>query len=178
MKTKLPVIVTLLLSIYTFSQQSINYKAVVKDVSGNVVSNSEIKIRFKILEGSAQTTVYQEMHTVITNSDGLVILNIGEGDTINGSYNAINWADNSHFLNVEINIEGTFVDIGTTEFLAVPYALSAANATGLRQLTESGNRKGFRLFDKDSNNYGNIHSRIRNQGFQLLSKKFRKTTNR
>ena len=47
--------------------------------------------------------------------------------------------------------------MGTTQFMAVPYALNAANISGLEALDE-GNGVGWRLIGKDSGFYGDIGS--------------------
>lgn len=56
MKTILQIMVFFLFGT-TFAQQGINYKAIVKDGSGNVVANDLIQVQFTILQGS--TSVYQ-----------------------------------------------------------------------------------------------------------------------
>ena len=69
------------ITITSYAQQGINYKALVKDGSGNVVANDLIQVQFSILQGVAQTNVYQETHTPTTDANGLIIVNIGEGTT-------------------------------------------------------------------------------------------------
>lgn len=109
--------------------QSINYKAVVKDGNGTLISNDLIQVQFNILKGVAQTNVYSETHTPTTDDNGIIIVNIGEGTPTSGSptYNTIDWASDSHFLQVLINIGDGLVDMGTTEFKAVPYAITSGD---------------------------------------------------
>ena len=112
-----------------FSQNSINYKAIIKDNLGNVVSNQSVTVQFAIQQGVAFTTVYSESHNPTTDQNGIIVLNIGEGTPISGSYNAIAWGSDEHHLNVQVDIGGGLVDLGTTQFMAVPYALAAQEAT-------------------------------------------------
>lgn len=109
----------------TYAQNGINYKAVIKDNLGNVVANDLIAIQFSILQGASQTNVYEETHTPTTDSNGIIMVNIGEGTAVSGDYSTIDWGSDSHFLNVQVNTGGGLVDMGTTEFKTVPYALTA-----------------------------------------------------
>ena len=107
------------------SQTRINYKAILNDDSGSPIVSTLVAVQFAIYEGSATgTLVYQEDHTVTTNAEGLLILNIGGGNASLGTYDTIDWAGDDHYLNVQVNSGGGLVDLGTTQFLAVPYALT------------------------------------------------------
>ncbi len=138
----------------TAHSQGINYKAVIKDDVGNVIANDLIVIQFTILKTSATgTMVYQESHSPTTDANGMIILNIGEGTPISGVFADIDWGSDAHFFNVQINTGGGLVDMGTTEFKAVPYALNVSS--GLEKITE-GSNTGWRFVGTDSNNYANI----------------------
>ncbi len=125
MKTKLTFLLIMCISIMTFAQNGINYKAIVKDNLGNVVANDLIQVQFSILAGA--TSVYQETHSATTDNNGIVIINIGEGTPISGSFIDIDWASDDHFLNVQINTGAGLTDMGTTQFKTVPYALSSGD---------------------------------------------------
>ena len=159
--------VLLLLAISVSAQQGINYKAIIKDGSGNVVASQLIVVQFTVLEGAAQTNVYQEQHTPTTDANGIIMVNIGEGTPVSGVFSTIDWAADTHFLNVQINTGAGLVDMGTTEFKAVPYAkhadtaaiattaTTATNVSGLEKITEGGNT-GWRLIGQNPVFYGNI----------------------
>lgn len=120
-------LIALFISISVFAQQGINYKAVIKDNQGNVLANELIdEVQFTITTGIS--AVYQETHAPTTDDNGIIIVNIGEGTPTAGSFDAIDWANGAHFLNVQINTGNGLTDMGTSQFMAVPYALSAANA--------------------------------------------------
>ena len=150
---KLLTLVFLLNATLAISQNGINYKAIISDGAGNIVSNQLVVVQFAVLDGG--TSVYQENHTPTTNDNGLIILNIGEGTPLSGTFDAIDWSSGNHFLNVQVNTGGGLQDLGTTAFKTVPYALSAANVQGL-ELLDEGNGDGYRLIGKDPLNYGNI----------------------
>ncbi len=106
------------------SPQGFNYQAVLRDGSGNILSDAPVIIKFSIKEDSTEgTTVYSEAHSETTNRFGLINLVVGKGTSSLGDFSNIAWGAKSHFL--EVNLNG--VSIGTTELLSVPYALSAAS---------------------------------------------------
>jgi hypothetical protein len=123
MKSKMYLLFVCLFSALGIAQNGINYKALMKDNNGNVISNQSIDIQFRILQAS--TVIYEETHNLTTTQNGLAITNIGEGTVISGDFNAIDWASDSHFLNVQVNSGSGLVDLGTTEFKTVPYAMSS-----------------------------------------------------
>ncbi len=128
MKTiKIILTIALILLVHNAFAQGINYKAIVKDGSGTIIANQNITVQFTVLQGVSQTTVYRETHSPTTDANGIIIINIGEGSPISGVFNNINWGSDQHFLKTEMNTGSGFVDMGTTEFKTVPYALSAKN---------------------------------------------------
>jgi hypothetical protein len=127
MKQRLTFLIALITIAASFAQQGINYKAIVKDNLGNVVANQSIDVQFIIYEGAALTNnVYQESHTLNSDSNGIIITNIGEGTT-SDVFNDINWEIDEHWLNVQVDIGSGLVDLGTTQFMTVPYAINASN---------------------------------------------------
>lgn len=111
-------------------QNGINYQAAARDNAGNILSNQAVAFRLAILQGSSSgTTVYQETHSVITNTLGLVNLVIGTGAVNAGVYQSINWANGPYFLQVEMAVgAGSFTLMGTSQFVSVPYALYAQHS--------------------------------------------------
>ncbi|MFC0605354.1 hypothetical protein [Winogradskyella pulchriflava] len=128
MKNIITLIALLSITFSSFAQNGISYKAVIKDNLGNVIANQNVDIRFTILN-TTNPNVYEETHTALTDSNGIVIVNIGEGSTTD-VFTDIVWESDIHSLKTEIDPEqdGSFVDMGTSEFKTVPYALSVANS--------------------------------------------------
>ncbi|WP_378173345.1 tail fiber domain-containing protein [Aquimarina sp. SS2-1] len=134
MKNLIKVLCFLFISILQAqAPKSFNYQAVARDFSGAVIVNKEISVQFKIIKGNAVGKVlYQEMHSTVTNNYGLFTLKVGEGKTkSSGGLGTISWAEDSHWLEVAIDIEGgnSFSVIGTSQLLSVPYALHAETVT-------------------------------------------------
>ena len=131
-------------SLFSQAPQMFNYSAVVRDAGGSPVLNQPVSFRFSILSGSSTgTLVYIETHSVTTDAFGTVSLQIGEGVPISGNMATTNWSGTSHYLKVEIDNTGgtSYVNMGTTQLLSVPYALYAnqAGTTGGSPWTVSGN---------------------------------------
>lgn len=132
-------IYTILFCLFTITfinaqSRGINYKAKLSDNSGNPLSDQSVTIQFTILEGSsASNEVYVETHSTTTDTNGIIIVNIGEGVNVSGDYQTVNWGLDTHFLKTEVNTGSGFIEIGNTEFKTVPYALyaeSAGNSSG------------------------------------------------
>ena len=159
MKTTLLCIISLLASTIIFSQSGINYKAIIKDGGGNILVSQAVDLQFIIYEGAALTNnVYQESHTTNTDANGIVIVNIGEGTTTD-VFTDVDWGNDEHWLNVQVNTGAGLVDLGTTQFMAVPYALvaeKASNVTGLEALDEGGGFHGWRLIGQNPQLFGDI----------------------
>ncbi|WP_040280940.1 hypothetical protein [Psychroserpens damuponensis] len=157
MKATITLLAIFLISISSFAQQAINYKALIKDDLGNVITNDLVQIQFNILKGTGQVNVYSETHTPTTDENGLIIVNLGKGALVSGSANfdTIEWDTDNHFLEVLINIGNGFTNMGITEFMTVPYALSAANVSGLEKITENANT-GWRFKGEDPSYHGDI----------------------
>jgi hypothetical protein len=126
--TLLAVFVPLL--IFSQSPQAFKYQTVVRDNTGDILANQDVSFQISILEGSLiGTAVYIETHDTITNEQGLVSLEIGNGNVISGVFVDINWGGNNYFLQVEMDIGLGFELMGTSQLLAVPYSLYS-EATG------------------------------------------------
>ena len=110
------------------SPESMNYQAVIRNSSGNIIANQSIGIRIKILQGSANgSTVYNETFTPTSNAYGMVSLQIGTGFVVSGSFSSIDWGNNSYFVETAADVLGgsNYSVISTTQFMSVPYALYA-----------------------------------------------------
>jgi hypothetical protein len=127
---KLLLISTFLISFVTFAQvpQGISYQAIALNATGSPVVSASVGVRLSVLDNTATGTVlYTESQTKTTNAQGLFSLVIGQGSPSIGTFSAINWAVNSKFLKVELDVAGgtSYVLVGTTQLLSVPYAMMA-----------------------------------------------------
>jgi hypothetical protein len=120
----------LLLSIFAFSQapEGINYQAVIRNSSGNLVSSTTVAIRVQVRQTtSSGIVIYQERHSVLTSAQGLINLVIGAGTPQVGTFNGINWGNGPYFVNLALDLANgvNYQDYGTQQLMSVPYALYA-----------------------------------------------------
>ena len=193
MKNIIVLIITLFISISSFAQQGINYKAILKETNGNVLADTYMTVQIKVHQGSATgAIVYEESHNYTTDANGLLILNIGTATTpILGVFSNINWSTNQHFLQTTITYSGGTINFDATEFMAVPYAKHAETAetaanvfsgdyndltnqptisesSGLEAIDE-GNGIGWRIKGRNPDNYGNIGSNAIDLSYRISS---------
>lgn len=130
------IIITLLIQcLYSTAQvpQKISYQSVIRNSSGELVKSATVGIRISILQGSVSGTVtYLETHSVITNVNGLATLAVGTGTPVTGTFAGIDWSNGPYFLKVETDPNGgsSYLVLGTSEILSVPYAIHAKTADG------------------------------------------------
>ncbi len=106
----------------------IPYQAVVRNANGSVVANTAVTTRFTLHQNTADGVVeYQETHAVTTNAQGLMATVLGQGAAVQNTFAAINWANTTKFLQVEVDLGNGYVDLGTQQLMSVPYAMYAAN---------------------------------------------------
>jgi len=110
---------------------SFNYQTVVRNASGEIISNQSVSFQISILQGSATgTAVYVETNSATTNQFALASLEIGNGTIVSGDFTSINWGADDYFLQVELDETGgtNYQFIGVSQLLAVPYALHSSRA--------------------------------------------------
>jgi hypothetical protein len=113
-------------SLFSQSPQSIPYQAVVRNADGSAMSSTAMTMTFKIHDDTtAGTIVYQESHSTTSNAQGLVILQVGQGQASVGTFDNIDWGNGAKFLHVVMNAGNGEVDLGTQQMMSVPYALYA-----------------------------------------------------
>ncbi|SDW85091.1 hypothetical protein SAMN05444411_102308 [Lutibacter oricola] len=116
----------------TAQTDGISYQAVIlgpntqelpgADAVGNILPNTQISIRFTIIN-SNNTQEYQEVQTTSTDVSGRINLIIGKADP--DAFTLISWNGEPKDLKVEIDFSGSggnFVDMSRQELTFVPYA--------------------------------------------------------
>ena len=130
---KILLLLTILISSISFSQapEGINYQAVIRNSTGNLVSSTTVAIRVQVRQTTATgTVVYQERHSVLTSAQGLVNMVIGGGTPQVGTFNGINWGMGPFFVNLAVDFANgiNYQDFGTQQLMSVPYALYAKSS--------------------------------------------------
>jgi len=121
-------------SVWAQSPEKLSYQSVVRDAEAELIVDQTVGVQISILEGDINgAPVYVETHTPLTNANGLLSLEIGEGVIVNGDFATIDWADGSYFIKIETDPSGeeNYTISGTSQLMSVPYALHANTADSL-----------------------------------------------
>ena len=124
----------------------INFQAVARDQYSNPAKDRKIFVQSSIVQSTATgIIVLFEEHETITDASGVFSISVGLGKRIGGTVSGlsgIDWAKGPYYLNLKIAITPVapvsgwdytkdLVDLGTSPFGTVPYALYAGSVFGL-----------------------------------------------
>ena len=126
----------LLVNLFSFcalaqSPQKMSYQAVVRDATNNLVVNTNVGVRVSLYAQAPDGDLsFAETHTVQTNDNGLLSLEIGAGVAELGTLAVVDWSEGPYFIKTEIDPNGgTDYSIeAISQMLSVPYALYAETA--------------------------------------------------
>jgi hypothetical protein len=127
------------------SPEGIQFQALATDANGHPAAGRVIYVKDAIVAKTATgTIVYSETFKVTASSAGIFTIVLGKGTYASGvsSIANIDWANGPFFLNLKIAVEPTvptaswnvnneYVDLGTSQFWSVPYALYSGGVKGL-----------------------------------------------
>lgn len=85
-------------------------------------------MQISILQGSASgTALYVETQTPVTNINGLITIEIGDGTVVSGDFTSIDWENGPYFIKTETDPEGgtNYSISGVSQILSVPYSLQS-----------------------------------------------------
>ena len=145
MKKLLLIICIISASFSLFSQphQKISYQALIRNSNNVLVTSSVVGMKISILQGSAiGTSVYSEIQTPITDVNGMIQIEIGNGE----GYNSINWMKGPFFIMTETDpAGGTKYNMTTTsQLMNVPFAFG--DQFKVLQDAKNGNKVGDMIY--------------------------------
>ncbi len=125
----------------------INYQGAAVDSIGKPMKNQTIALQLSVLDSSSTgAAAYVETHSTPTNGSGIFSLQIGGGTAVTGTFDSIPWANGRNkYLKTEVQQNGTWMNLGTSQLVSVPYALHAGSAEV--------SRKSYELMDSAGNAY-------------------------
>jgi hypothetical protein len=133
----------------TFAQVSqspdgILFQALATDATGHPAAGRTVNVKAAIISKTATgSVVYSETFKVPASAAGVFTIVLGKGTYVSGvaSIASIDWSNGPFFLNLKVAVEPTipnsswnvnneYVDLGTSQFWSVPYALYAGTVKG------------------------------------------------
>ena len=130
------------------TNMGIFFQAIARDTYNNPAKDRKLFVQSSIIQTtSSGTKVLIEEHQTSTDGSGVFSISIGNGLRIGGTatgLTAIDWSKGPFYLNLKVAITPIggisswdytreWIDMGTTSFGSVPFALYAASAGGLDQ---------------------------------------------
>jgi hypothetical protein len=107
----------------------IPFQAVVRDSTGQPISNQPLTVRFSILDSAGYTSaLYTETHSVTTNPLGLFTAVVGNGTASGTPFDSLSWDGSGKYLKVEIDRGTGYSTLITQPMQSVPYAIRARSA--------------------------------------------------
>ncbi len=128
------IISCLSLTLFAQTPEKMSYQAVVRSSDNTLLASSNVSLKILIRQNSTTgTVVYEETHSVMTNNNGLVSLEIGTGNSIQGNFSSIPWSEHTNFIETQVDVTGNtnYSITGVSQLLSVPYALHAKSADRL-----------------------------------------------
>jgi hypothetical protein len=154
------------ISFNTIAQSGIFFQAIARDNNTNPAKDRRIYIQSSIIQYSPiGTKVLTEVHQTNTDAFGIFSIIVGNGLRVGGSdkgLSSIDWSNGPYYLNLKIAItpisvgagwdySKEWVDIGTTIFGTVPFALYSASTAGIdKKLNVSDTAKMLSQYAKTS----------------------------
>ena len=120
-----------LLSTGLFAQmdKGFHYQAIARNASGAAMANQALEICLAIqTDSTSGAALYEESHTVTTDTFGLFTLVVGQGQASMGNFDTLSWGQANRFLKVSLAQGGGSCQLmGSNQLWGVPYALSVPN---------------------------------------------------
>ncbi|HPH20518.1 MAG TPA: hypothetical protein PLE32_17135, partial [Haliscomenobacter sp.] len=114
------------------TSQGMNYQAVARDASGQIIANLPISLKISLVsKNGAQAEYFSETHQVQTDNNGLFKIIIGEGKDASGKLSEVPWSKDQVWLNIALDTKGgkNYNLVSSAKLLSVPYAFHAATAS-------------------------------------------------
>ena len=137
-----------LITLHANAQTGIFFQAIARDINTNPAKDRKIYVQSNIIQSSPTgTIVLIEEYQTYTDAFGIFNILVGSGRRVGGTVtglSTIEWSKGPYYLNLKIVITPVgvgvgwdytkeWVDIGTTIFGTVPFALYSANTANINE---------------------------------------------
>ncbi len=137
MKKVIIVLLMFVSAFHIYAQNSglgFNYQAVVRNVDGVLLANSDVSLRISLYPGQqAATPTWIETHKVHTDYSGCFGITVGKGtresNSVAANYKDINFAAVYYWMKIEILEGSNYREVSFAQLPSSPYSEVAHNAT-------------------------------------------------
>lgn len=139
MKKVIILCVALFATLATFAQNSglgFNYQAVVRNVDGILLANSNVTLRVSLYPGQmAASPTWVETHAVQTDMYGSFDITVGHGtratNSVAANFSDVNFASVYYWIKIEIMEGSSYREVSYAQLPSAPYCEVAHNATAV-----------------------------------------------
>ncbi len=139
MKKVIILCVALFATLATFAQNSglgFNYQAVVRNVDGILLANSNVTLRVSLYPGQmAASPTWVETHAVQTDMYGSFGITVGHGtratNSVAANFSDVNFASVYYWMKIEIMEGGNYREVSYAQLPSAPYCEVAHNAAAV-----------------------------------------------
>lgn len=129
------------------AQYGIYFQAIARDNFNNPAKDRKLYVQSNIIQSKPTgDIVYTEEHISSTDATGIFNIMVGNGNRVGGSitnFNSIDWSQYPYYINIKIaitpisasnnwNYSKEWIDLGTSIFGSVPFALYSANTAHIK----------------------------------------------
>ena len=133
---KLYFLLLIIISVPAIAQNSglgFNYQAIVRNIDGILLADSDVSIRISLYPGQqANNPTWVEVHNTHTDISGCFGITVGHGQRDNASlvanYTDINFAAVYYWMKIEVDEGGTYREVSFAQLPSSPYSEVAHNA--------------------------------------------------
>ena len=137
---RIAILILFVLAVATLSAQNVpqtvNFSAVLRDTTGNIMADTQVRLKLSFLEGSAEgQAIYVTEKTETTSSNGYVSFLLNRGMTSSGAYTFANipWENGDYWLKVDYKTDdmNDYRTWGVLELTSNFYSFVAGKANSL-----------------------------------------------
>ncbi|MDD2278969.1 MAG: fibrobacter succinogenes major paralogous domain-containing protein [Bacteroidales bacterium] len=125
-------LISLFLPVLAIGQvpQKFSYQAAVRNTDGSIMANQQVDLKVILRKATLDgDIVYQENHNLTTSAQGIIAVEVGGGQNPTGNFALTPWSEGIFIqLDIKKASDASFVTLGVSQILSVPYALHAGNA--------------------------------------------------
>lgn len=120
-------------SLFAQSPNSFSYQAIIRNNDNQLITEQTIGMQISIMQGTIyEAAVYVETQSPTSDINGLISIEIGNGEVMSGDFDAIDWSNGPCFIKVETDPNGgdSYAITTTNQLLSVPFAMYANDFSG------------------------------------------------